>query len=327
MQRLLVFLFVLLPSLVTLAAEGRKALPDFLVISSERDPKLNKTEAVFEFRFINPGIRETLSSHWYVQSSCNGTRNDFEVDSSNVYELKMAPGTYRFQFYAGYAYSEIYSDSVEIRPGHRTVVEIRFTYSEIRIEADKPVIYLYPPADLEITATVKPAGEFTFTYPAYGNGWKGTAHPDGSTTIGTQTYPYLFWEAVSTFNPGTLDLHSGYVVPQDQTIAFLEEKLIQMGLNDRERTDFITYWGPKMAGNARNFVQFVFNTDCDQFAGLGITPAPAQLFRVYMLWAPLDPGTELHPEPQVLQTVSREQFYAIEWGGSELILQQQLSVK
>jgi hypothetical protein len=163
---------------------------------------------------------------------------------------------------------------------------------------------------------VKPAGSFTFTYPPYSDGWKGTAHPDGSITIGNQTYPYLFWEAKNTLHPSSIDRTSGFIVPAEQTIAFLEEKLTEMGLNDRERTDFITYWGPRMAGNTSNFVQFLFNDDCNQFAGLTIDPQPAQLFRVYMVWTAAESGMTV--TPQELPSIHREQFYVLEWGGSEL---------
>jgi len=37
-----------------------------------------------------------------------------------------------------------------------------------------------------------------------------------------------------------------------------------------------------------------------------------------MIWAPVPENVVMHPEPQVLKTVNRDQFYAIEWGGSEM---------
>jgi len=290
-----------------------------MVISSEKDPSLKENEAVFEFEFINDVFKQANGTFPVIQSSYNQTLQEIQLDSSAIHVLKVTPGSYIFQFYAAYFFDEIYSDSVLIQPGYRTKVQLRFTDAEEMIISDKPVIYLYPPTDLAITATVKPKGAFTFTYPVYENGWKGIAHPDGSITINQSTYPYLFWEAKNTISLASINLNEGFIVTQEQTIAFLEEQLTKMGLNDREKTDFITYWGPRMIGNERNFVQFLFNDACNQFADLQIDPAPEQLFRVYMIWLPLTENPSIVPTPQVIQTVNREQFYAIEWGGSELL--------
>jgi len=318
MRQLFICVLVLV-SFSALAEGDRKAFPDFMVISSEKDPKLAKSEAVFEFRFMNAEILKQSGTFDNILFSCNNVQQQITLDATAKHDLKVKPGIYRFQFFGNYLYYEIYSDSVTIKPGHRTIVEIRFTYAGHEVISDKPVIYFYPSADLAVTATVNPTGEFTFTYPSYENGWNGVAHPDGSITIGSATYPYLFWEAKNRLNTSELDLQQGFVVPKEQTVAFLEEKLTAMGLNDRERTDFITYWGPRMIASEQNFVQFLFNDDCSRFATLSVDPQPAQLFRLYMLWAPAT--EEMHPQPQLLQAINREQFYVIEWGGSQFFLQ------
>lgn len=314
MQHLFSVFLVLMSCNAAFAYEADKAINPFYVQSSKRDKTLKKNEAVFELHILNTELRgEQAPQIW---SSCNGTPHNFTPDANGGHELRVKPGTYAFQFYAPY-FQEIYSDSVEIEPGYRTIIVVHFIAAPL-IEADKPVIYLYPPADLEITATVDPIGEFTFTYPAYENGWSGTAHPDGSTTINGKTYPYLFWEARSYFEPTMVEPHTGFIVPQANTTAFLEEKLTEMGLSSREQTDFITYWGPKMTGSEQYFVQFLFNDACNRFAELQITPQPEQLFRVYMLWSPVTTPVEAFPQPQVMQRVNRTHFYAIEWGGSEI---------
>jgi len=297
---------------------GLKSSPSFMVISSEKDPSLKAKEAVFEFEFMNDEFKQANGRTLIIQSSYNQISHEIQLDSSAKHVLKVTPGTYAFQFYAAYYFEEIYSDSVLIKPGYRTKIQLRFTEANQLIISDKPVIYLYPPADLAVTTIVQPTGAFTFTYPSYEKGWKGIAHPDGSITINQSTYPYLFWEAKNTISLATIDLNEGFVVIQEQTILFLEEQLTKMGLNSREKTDFITYWGPRMIGNQRNFVQFLFNDTCNQFADLQIDPTPEQLFRVYMIWFPLTEESTFSPQPQVIQTINREQFYAIEWGGSEL---------
>lgn len=318
MQRLLILpVLFLLSSVVSHADETLKRLPRFLVISSERDPSIQNGKAVFEFEIQNKELQQYADQLSPVQGSCNGEVFDFPMPKNGIYSKSVFEGNYIFQFYTN-GYYEIYSDSVSIKQGYRTKVQLRFDYADIEIISDKPVIYLYPTKDLEVTTTVKPNGQFLFTYPPYENGWKGTAHPDGSITIADKNYPYLFWEGSHKMTAADMDLTKGYMVKGDSVTAFLERNLSQMGLNDREMTDFITYWAPRMAGNDQQFVQFIFDDECNRFADLSISPAPAQIFRVYMIWAPVPENLVMRPKPQVLKTVNRDQFYAIEWGGSEV---------
>ena len=61
----------------------------------------------------------------------------------------------------------------------------------------KPVIYLYPEEETQVTVKLDYAGELTCTYPAYDDGWTVTAQPDGTLTDAAgQTYSYLFWEPI-----------------------------------------------------------------------------------------------------------------------------------
>ena len=45
---------------------------------------------------------------------------------------------------------------------------------------EKPVIYLYPEEETEVTVKLDYNGTLTSTYPAYGDGWTVTAQPDGT---------------------------------------------------------------------------------------------------------------------------------------------------
>ena len=46
----------------------------------------------------------------------------------------------------------------------------------------KPVIYLYPKEEMEVTVRLELDGNLTCTYPAYDEGWTVTARPDGTLT-------------------------------------------------------------------------------------------------------------------------------------------------
>ena len=92
----------------------------------------------------------------------------------------------------------------------------------------KPVIYLYPEKKAEVTVKLNYAGELTCTYPAYNDGWKVCASPDGTLTDADgQTYNYLYWEGV---NSVAYDFSEGFCVAGSDTAVFLENALNQLGL-------------------------------------------------------------------------------------------------
>ena len=108
----------------------------------------------------------------------------------------------------------------------------------------KPVIYLYPEEETEITVTLDYAGELTCVYPAMddSSSWTVTAAPDGTLTDAQgQTYNYLYWEGVTHAD---YDFSSGFCVAGADTAAFLEDALAQLGLTRREANEFIVYWLP-----------------------------------------------------------------------------------
>ena len=178
----------------------------------------------------------------------------------------------------------------------------------------KPVIYLYPEQEQQVTVTLDIVGEFTFTYPAYNSGWSVLAQPDGTLTDATgKEYSYLFWEGIFTqFVP---DFSEGFVVKGEDSVAFLQEKLAALGLTPREYNEFIVYWAPQMEQNAYNMVYFA-GDEYDQNAPLTITPKPDSVLRVFMLCKPTTGETTL--PPQTFAPFERKGFTVVEWGGDML---------
>ena len=177
----------------------------------------------------------------------------------------------------------------------------------------KPVIYLYPEEATEVSVKLDVAGEMLCTYPAYADGWHVTAHPDGTLTDwGGKTYTCLFWEAESTAD---FDMTRGFCIKGSDTAAFLEESLTALGLNARERNEFIIYWLPQMENNPYNLISFQQKIYTDQVE-LTITPTPDSLLRVFMAWQPLKQAVDI--EPQELVPFDREGFTVVEWGGTKI---------
>jgi hypothetical protein len=180
--------------------------------------------------------------------------------------------------------------------------------------AEKPVIYLYPAQETEVTVTLDFQGELTATYPAYNNGWTVLAEPDGTLTnlADGKEYSYLFWEGVAD---AQYDLSSGFVVDGENTAQFLQETLSAMGLTPKEYNEFIVYWLPQMQGNPYNLISFQTEayTDC---AVLNITPEPDSVLRVFMAWRGLEEPVDV--TPQELSGFERAGFTVVEWGGAEV---------
>ena len=180
--------------------------------------------------------------------------------------------------------------------------------------AAKPVIYLCPEEETAVTVRLELDGTLTSTYPDYGDSWRVLAAPDGTLTDPEtgRTYYCLFWEGESG---AEYDFSSGFCVAGEDTAAFLEGVLAQLGLTEREANEFIIYWLPRMEGNPYNLISFQTDVYTDA-ARLTIDPAPDTLIRVFMAWKGLDKPVEV--EPQSLSAPERTGFTAVEWGGTEI---------
>lgn len=179
--------------------------------------------------------------------------------------------------------------------------------------AYKPVIYLYPEQETDVSVKLDLTGKLTCTYPEYKDGWKVTAAPDETLTDAKgQIYNYLYWEGETYTN---YDLSKGFCVKGKDTAKFLEDALENLGLNRKEANEFIVYWLPLMQDNPYNIISFQTDSYTDA-AKLNITPSPDTLIRVFMTWQSTDKYLDL-PEQQ-LSAPERNGFTVVEWGGTEI---------
>ena len=177
----------------------------------------------------------------------------------------------------------------------------------------KPVIYLYPEKETEVSVRLDYDGALTCAYPAYDGAWTVTAAPDGTLTDEAgQTYNYLYWEGAAQTE---YDFSQGFCVPGADTAAFLEDALSRLGLTRREANEFIVYWLPRMEPSPYNLIAFQADAYTDH-ARLTVTPEPDSLLRVFMAWKPLEAPMDL--PAQELPAFKRTGFTVVEWGGAEL---------
>lgn len=186
-------------------------------------------------------------------------------------------------------------------------------FSDFELEPDtdyKPVIYLYPTNQIEVSVKLDYSGKLTHTYPLYEDGWRITAYPDGTLVDDTGLeYPYLFWEGESEVD---YDMSRGFCVSGVETEVFLRDKLSYLGLNEKEVEQFLDFWLPNMRTNAYNLISFQ-TTAYTEKAKLTITPKPDSLLRVFMTFTPLSEPKQI--EEQEISPFERKGFTVIEWGG------------
>jgi hypothetical protein len=178
-------------------------------------------------------------------------------------------------------------------------------------KAYKPVIYLYPEEKTDVTVRLDLDGELICSYPAYNEGWRVTADPDGVLTDENgKTYNYLYWEGDLRLEEG---FEKGSCVRGADTAKFLEQALDALGLTRREANEFIVYWLPLMQDDPYNVISFE-TEEYVKAAELDVDPAPDTIIRVFMRWYPSDEYVEI--EPQTFETPERKGFTVVEWGGS-----------
>ena len=222
---------------------------------------------------------------------------------------------YRYNYDYGFSPIGLFSDTYPECPilNDATFPKPPVFVWDSNLWAAKPVIYLYPESETDVTVRLEYKGRLTCVYPAPDpdGAWRVTARPDGTLTDKQgREYSYLFWEGAS--DETHPDFSRGFVVRGSDTAAFLREKLAYMGLAPREYNEFIVYWLPRMQDNPWNLIAFQGRNYTDS-APLTVTPRPDSVLRVFMAYRPLNAPVSV-PQQELTPFVRRG-FTLVEWGG------------
>ena len=183
------------------------------------------------------------------------------------------------------------------------------------VKSFKPVIYLYPEDEEEVTVKLGKKENLTCTYPKYKDGWKVLAKPSGDLIeleTGKELYS-LYWEGKNNVKH---DLTEGFIVEGENAASFLEEKLDILGLNSKEKQEFIIYWLPELEANKLNYIRFETKEQIDEDMPLEITPVPDTIIRIMMVVKKINKPLDV--KEQVLTSVERKGFTVVEWGGTRI---------
>lgn len=177
----------------------------------------------------------------------------------------------------------------------------------------KPAIYLYPQKQTDVHVQVEPKGYLTYTDPLYPSaGWQVTAYPNGNINASGKEYSYLYYESKIRdveINKPT----DGYVIAYDKLADFYSVLLPQLGLSEKEKKDFKTYWEKVLPASPYYFVGIMDTKSIDKIEPLTISPKPTTIIRVRLYFEALDKKIDVR-KPAIV-TPERNGFSVVEWGG------------
>ena len=176
----------------------------------------------------------------------------------------------------------------------------------------KPVLYLYPEEETNVTVSFSNPEILETTYPKFNSYWNVKALPNGDLLDRDGKYYYaLYWDEKKVHK---VDFSEGFYVEKDNAIEFLEEKMSYIGLSDKERNEFIMYWLPILEKNEKSLVYFELTEERESYNKLLISPQPDSMLRVVIHIKKVDEKVNI--KKQQLKKFNREGFSVVEWGGT-----------
>lgn len=315
MKAILILPFIICLSIVGFCGKTRLEYSIKKDTLNEKIP-LGKTKVMGTVLYGNEPVSgariSTLDHKTSIVSDKDG-KFSFYISSKDTSLYMYKPG-----------YEEIVINYYKFQSKHEVTIEF-YPYETIIRPVKKPVVYLYNEESIEVEFSLRTHGMLTYTYPSFNiaDGWQITTNTaQNGIFCNGKHYPYLFWEAQSStlkFNKNNENQIEGFNVEKDSIVPFLANSLDQLGFNDKEKTDFITFWAPQMNNASHYVVQFLLDDDYEkEIATLSITPKPASSRRVYMLFSELNKLEDQEIIPQDLPGFERRGFTYIEWGGTDL---------
>jgi len=173
---------------------------------------------------------------------------------------------------------------------------------------DSP-LYLYPTEEAKISVQ---SGALIFnTSPvSIGRGWNVVASPDGTIQARGGTYDKISYDYIASA-PARSD---GLVVSQVQLQPTLTGYAEKLGLNAKEKADFVSFWMDKLSGTAP-YIQISHYSmkESAKIVNLDIDPKPDTFVPIVMYFKKLYLPTVL-PQPK-FEKFERRGFVALDWSG------------
>ncbi len=185
----------------------------------------------------------------------------------------------------------------------------------------KPVIYLYPVADMIVSVKLTIPGNVTISDPSYPvQGWQNIlAHPSGLFDYQGKQYHELYYET-SVATDTSLKPNTGLIIATPSLRPVLTMVTQQLGLTLPEQQEFLDYWLPKLEALHTPYILFSLLNPLqkDAIDHVAISPMPQTTIAFLATFTPLQRPIQI-PSLQLPQTPpKRIGFTTVEWGGSIL---------
>lgn len=175
------------------------------------------------------------------------------------------------------------------------------------VQVKKPAVYLYPTEDSMIDVKLEINGRITQDIPSYGDSWDVFATKEG---LIEGKYDYLFYEA--ELNKMELP-EEGWVVGYGNLGQWFDVKLVELGLNEKEKMQFMEYWLEELPEAEYYEIKLLGDEFLSENMNLVVSPEPDTMIRLDFHFRALDEENDL-PEPMTV-TPERNGFTVVEWGG------------
>lgn len=314
----------------------------FTMLSQYFNPQSNEAEKFEKKEVMNYSEYKSYCNEWGLKKKYSDTSKNYIVFSYVAYgslnlEARLAAVDYNdnnvdlyiWDDASGFtadisAYCIVIPTEKEINNINVVCVYTNTEFNNIKkydtpfypVEIRKPVIYLYPTEETEVSVKLLNAEKITCSYPKYVDEWNVLSKPNGDLidlNTGRNLYSlYYESESVEKFNVS----QEGFVIKGEDSAKFLEEKLEILGLTAREAEEFIIYWLPKLESNKYNYIRFATDEEINNNMPLEIKPNPDTIIRVLMTFKGLENPIDV--EEQKLIPPERKGFVAVEWGGIEI---------
>ncbi len=299
-----------------------KTVPKYVIRSDAEDSTISSGFCLIEGHVLFKGLPVadvTIYSFSYNNSSITNKDGYFSIiiDTTNA------------GIYTSHAdFIPNYFEEYPFKSGHKIVMSFNIQKPEVYQNTifdspvRKPVIYAYGKSGTTFEMGISTEANITFTYPQLEDKWCITISENGLLQDkNNQQYPYLFWEGeMANLNfQKSEEKIIGSVVTKQNTVAFLEDKLTQLGFNATEKTDFITFWSPLIMKNENSFIQFLVDEEYEAISTLDISPKPNNMRRVYILFSDAKDMDDRFIDTNVhFNSFDRIGFTILEWGGTEI---------
>jgi hypothetical protein len=191
--------------------------------------------------------------------------------------------------------------------------QLIFTHGKYgpQAECGKPVVYVYPEVTTDVT--VKVDAYVTKSEPEYNpsEGWKATAHPDGTLVVGGVEYENLFWDGYGNGLYNKPD--AGVIVPTDTALEVMADNLRTIGFIETEIEDFVEFWADHLPEEEYTRITWLLTKEMEELAHLSVEPRPDTLIRAFVDYEGVTEPYEI--APQELPTFERRGYVVTEWGG------------